>query len=216
MVGTSGAANQRVLAITPYGLILRGSRGRRGEGLPPWDPPLSWGHQKDSLLLARCDYLAENKAAPECPGPSYPNGAAAYRHASILPRLGARTPFANSIARASRRIQGRVVCRDRAGGCFWVLLRGDRGAPFENSITLLMPREVRDRGSRTTRERQGQVPRGRRSWASFEDFCRRRLRASSRHRMNDGHDQSVVTSDLHGHDPYGTVTWQFTFDGENS
>jgi hypothetical protein len=60
------------------------------------------------LLLARRDYLAENKAAPECPGPSYPNGAAAYRHASILPRLGAHTPFANSIARASRRIQGRV------------------------------------------------------------------------------------------------------------
>src|ERR1700738_5066055 len=61
-----------------------------------------------SLLLARCDYLAENKAAPECPGPSYPNGAAADPDASILPRLGAHTPFANSIARASRRIQGRV------------------------------------------------------------------------------------------------------------
>src|ERR1700730_17567312 len=146
-----------------------------------------------SLLLARCDYLAENKAAPECPGPSYPNGAAAYRHASILPRLGAHTPFANSIARASRRIQGGVVCRDRAGGCFWVLLRGDREAPFENSITLLTPREVRDRGSGTTRERQGQAPRGRRSWASFEDFCRRRLRASSRHRMK-ARSTSIVTS----------------------
>ena len=41
-------------------------------------------------------------------------------HASILPRLGAHTPFASRrrIARASRRIQGRVVYRDRAGGGF--------------------------------------------------------------------------------------------------
>ena len=45
------------------------------------------------MLLARCDYLAENKAAPECPGPSYPNGAAAYQHAGIIPLLGAHTPL---------------------------------------------------------------------------------------------------------------------------
>jgi hypothetical protein len=50
------------------------------------------------------------------PGPSYPNGAAAYQHAGIIPRLGAHTPFANSIARASRRIQGRTLLSSPAVG----------------------------------------------------------------------------------------------------
>src|ERR1700730_18701963 len=62
-----------------------------------------------SLLLARCDYLAENKAAPECPGPSYPNGAAAYRHASILPRLGAHTPIVSPEHRVEFRAGACVV-----------------------------------------------------------------------------------------------------------
>ena len=72
-----------------------------------------------SLRLARCDYLAENKAAPECPGPSYPNGAAAYQHASILPRLGARTPFSGSTAVSpEHRVEFRAgsCVGSRAGG----------------------------------------------------------------------------------------------------
>jgi hypothetical protein len=96
-----------------------------------------------SLRLARCDYLAENKATPECPGPSYPNGAAAYRHASILPRLGAHTPFANSIARASRRIQGRAVLTAPAapaGGSGAPVPRRSVGPPAVSQLAGRRPR----------------------------------------------------------------------------
>ena len=70
------------------------------------------------VCCSRAAIIWQKISGPGMSGPSYPNGAAAYQHAGIIPRLGAHTPFANSIARASRRIQGRVVCRDRAGGRF--------------------------------------------------------------------------------------------------
>jgi hypothetical protein len=45
------------------------------------------------MIAARALRLSGKKqSGPGMPGPSYPNGAAAYQHAGIIPRLGAHTP----------------------------------------------------------------------------------------------------------------------------
>jgi len=78
------------------------------------------------------------------PGPSYPNGAAAYQHAGIIPRLGAHTPFANSIARASRRIQGRTLLSSPAVGIGGPVPRRSVTPPAVSQLAGTRPRSAAD------------------------------------------------------------------------